>query len=276
MRMFHKAAIVGTGLIGGSIALRMKEKKLAGQIIGISRSRKTVLLAKKLKAVDIATQELSALREADLVILAMPINTILAAAKKISRIIPKDCIVTDVGSTKKEIVNKLSRIFPNYAGSHPLAGSEKTGIQHANPEIFPGSLCIVTPSKKTSRRALKKIEALWKQLGSRTIRLSPEKHDQILSFTSHLPHIAAFALARTVPEKYFSFGAAGLRDTTRIAASDSKLWSEIILSNRSNMLKAISLFIREINHLKDAVRRGDLSRLAALLKQAREKRESLK
>lgn len=276
MKLFNKAAIVGVGLIGGSIALKLKQKKVAEQIIGVSRRKKTLSLAKKCNAIDTGTQDLKALRDADLIILSMPINTIIAVAEKISKIARKDCIITDVGSTKKEIVDKLSRIFPNYVGSHPLAGSEKTGIECANPEIFVNSLCILTPVKGTNKAAIKKIEALWKELGAYTIRLSPEKHDEILSFTSHLPHIAAFALSQTVPARYFSFGASGLRDTTRIAASDSKLWSEILLSNRSNMVKAISLFTRQVNRLKDAIEKRDLTRLAFLLRQAREKRKSLK
>jgi len=276
MKLFAKVAIVGLGLIGGSIALGIKQKKLAGKIIGVSRRKRTLLLAKKYKAVDIAAQDLEVIRDADLVILATPIDIIIKLSKKISKIVRKDCIVTDVGSTKKKISGHLSKIFPNYIGSHPLAGSEKAGITHASPEIFKHSLCILTPGKNTKAVIVRKIKRLWKELGAKTVSLSPQEHDKIISFTSHLAHIVAFALTGTIPKKYLGLGASGLKDTTRIAASDSKLWTGILLTNQDNLAKAINLFERQLRMIKEAIKGGNAKELGLLLQQAQEKRKALK
>src|SRR3989338_7095736 len=156
MRLFNKVAIIGTGLIGGSMALAIKKKCLAHQIIGVSRHKNTLIWGKNSRVIDKGSQDLSIIADADLVVLATPVNTILKLAGIILKFIRKDSIVTDVGSTKKEIVSKLSKIFPNYVGSHPLAGSEKRGLVNASTDIFKNSLCILTPVKNTNPKALKK------------------------------------------------------------------------------------------------------------------------
>lgn len=275
MKLFNKVAIVGTGLIGGSLALAIKKKRLAHEIIGVSRHKKSLLLAKKRGAIDRGSQELNIIKDADLVILAMPVNTIINLATKISKIIRKVCIVSDVGSTKEEIVSYLAKTFPKYVGSHPLAGSEKRGIINASPHIFKDSLCILTPMKNTDVNALNKIKILWSQMGAKVVLLNPKTHDKILSFTSHLPHILAFSLIESIPKKYLKFASAGLRDTTRIAASDSQLWLDIFLSNQKNIIRTIELFENNLSRIKQAVQKKDKRRLLLILKEAKKRRNSL-
>lgn len=275
MRLFKKVAIVGVGLIGGSIALALKKNKLAKEIVGISRHKKNIFLAKKRGVIDDGSQGLGIVKNSDLVIFATPVNTIITQAPMVSKIVGKGCIVTDVGSTKKDIVLRLHNIFPNYVGSHPLAGSEKRGVYNANANIFKGSICLITPLKNTNKKALNTIDALWKKIGAKTIRISAFKHDEILSFVSHLPHIAAFSLINSVPLGYLKLASSGLKDTTRIALSDSQLWSDIILSNKNNILKSIGIFEDNLCDIKKAVKAKDARRLKSILRKGKNKRDSL-
>jgi prephenate dehydrogenase len=273
--MFNKVAIVGTGLIGGSMALAIKKKRLANKVIGVSRHKKTLLFAKNNGVIDIGSQDIKVIKDADLLILATPVSTVLTLAPRISRIIKPDCIVTDVGSTKKQIVSKLETLFSRYIGSHPLAGSEKRGINNADADIFKGSLCILTPTKKTNKIALGKIKNLWNILGAKVFFLTPDTHDKILSFISHLPHVVAFSLIGIVPKKYLRFASSGIKDMTRIAASDSELWSDIFLSNPRNIANAIDLLQKTLSKIKSTINKRDKKLLALIIKEAKKRREAL-
>jgi prephenate dehydrogenase len=275
MRIFRKVAIVGTGLIGGSLALAIKKKRLCAWVVGVSRKKSTLALAKKKGAIDQGSCHLGIIRAADLVILATPVSMILKQAPIIKKLIKRDCLVTDVGSTKEQIVSKLEKFFKHYVGSHPLAGSEKRGMIHADAKIFKGTLCILTPTKKTDRQDLRKIKKLWEALGAKVVSLGPLNHDRALSFISHLPHIAAFCLMQAVPAKYLPFASSGLKDSTRIAASDSRLWEDIFLSNQKNILASISSFQDSLSRIKSAISRKDKRLLSAILKSAKAKREIL-
>jgi prephenate dehydrogenase len=275
MKLFKRIAIVGTGLIGASLAMAIKEKKLADEVIGVSRHKKNLNLAKRNRIIDKGSQDICIIAQADFVVLATPVKTILKLADKISGIVKKDCIVTDVGSTKQEIASKLGRLFTNYVGAHPLAGSEKRSITHARADIFKDSLCILTPTHSTNPAALKKVKDFWAQLGAKTVFLSPVQHDRILAFVSHLPHAIAFSLITCVPKNYFRFAASGLKDTTRIAASDSVIWEDIFLSNQKNILKTIETFEAQLSALKSALKAKDKPELHKILKLAKTKRETL-
>jgi prephenate dehydrogenase len=276
MSMFKKVAIIGTGLIGGSIALGLRKERLAGEIIGVSRRRKNLSLAKKMGAIDRGSKDLDILKGAELVILATPVNAIKNQAAKIAGLVKPECIVCDVGSTKEEIVADLSKIFPRFIGCHPLAGSEKRGISNADAGLFKNTSCILTPIKNTDKRALAKIERLWVKLGSRVITLNPKAHDRILSYVSHLPHLVSFSLMNCVPSRYFKFCANSLRDTTRIAASDAELWSDIFLSNKKNILKAVGALQKNLSAVKTALLKEDRAALFKIIKTAKAKREALK
>lgn len=275
MALFKKVAIIGVGLIGGSIAQAIKKKGLAKEIVGVSRHKKTLLLAKKYKAIDSGSQDLNIIRGADLVILATPVETIMNLAAKISPLIDKECIVSDVGSTKQKIVSRLERIFPRFIGTHPLVGSEKRGIVNAHSNTFKDSLCIFTLTSNTDKKALGKLKSLWISLGARLAFLDPKTHDKILSFVSHLAHLAALSLVATVPSRYLKFASTGLRDTTRIAASDSELWADIFLSNQKNIIRAVTDLQENLGKMKSAIDKNDRKLLIRILKEAKVKREIL-
>lgn len=275
MKLFNKVAIVGVGLIGGSIGLELKRKRLANLVIGMSFHKESIVLAKKRGAIDVGSLDFSVLKDADFVILATPVFTILELAPLVSKVIKKDCIVTDVGSTKEKIVARLEKIFPNYIGSHPLAGSQKRSIANAKKGLFKETLVILTPTKKTKPAVVKKVEQFWAKLGARVTKLKPSVHDSALAYTSHLVHIAAFSLIGSIPQKSLAYSASGLKDTTRIASSDTRLWADIFLSNRKNIIKSIAVLELNLNRIKSAIKNNKKALLIKLLKKSRLKREKL-
>ncbi len=276
MKKFNKVAIVGTGLIGGSIALAMKNKKLCRRIIGISLHKKSLILAKKIKAIDAGSLSLEAIQGSDLVILATPVSIILGLAGKISKLISKDCLVLDVGSTKTQIVKRLSELFPHFVGTHPLAGSEKKGVINAYPELFRDSWCIITPVKGTDSVSVEKVKRLWGLLGAKNLIMSPCRHDRILGFVSHLPHLVAFSLINSIPGEFLKFSPPSLKDATRVAASDNALWTDIILDNRKNMLEAISAYQKELKKIKSSIQKNDSTELSRIFQRAKKRKECLK
>jgi prephenate dehydrogenase len=275
MKPFKKAAIIGTGLIGGSLALEIRKNKLAKEIVGVSRHAKSLDWAKRIRAIDRGSLDLNIADDADLLIFCAPVNAIIDLAPKLAGKVRKDCVVTDVGSTKESIVRSLERLFPGYIGSHPLAGSEKRGIKYAHKNLFKGSLCILTPTRKSDKRALRLIEEIWKKAGAKTMLLGPQKHDLMLAAISHLPHIAAFALIASVPDSFLKFASGGLKDTTRIAGSDSELWAQIFLSNRKNLIRDISLLEKNIAGIKSAIKADDMQKLSQILEKAKNKRNRI-
>jgi prephenate dehydrogenase len=232
-------------------------------------------MARKMHAIDSGSQDLSIIRDADMVILATPVNIIIKEAKEISKIIKPGCIICDVGSTKNEIVSKLTKILPGFVGTHPIAGSEKRGMINADSSIFKNSLCILTPVKNTDNTALNKVKNFWLKLGARIIIMDPRQHDKILSYVSHLPHAIAFSLINSIPAGHFRFTANSLRDTTRIAASDTGLWLDIFLSNRNNILKSIKVFEHNLSLLKKSLTNKDRKSLRRILSKAKAQRIKL-
>jgi prephenate dehydrogenase len=273
--IYKRAVIVGTGLIGGSLALAIKKYRLAKEVVGISRHAKSIAIAVKKGAIDRGSRSLSEARGADLMVLATPVSVVLSQAAALAKIVGKDCVVTDVGSTKLQIVSSLERVFPRFVGSHPLAGSEKRGVANADASLFNGSLCLVTPTRKTDRAALRLVETLWKKAGARVGRMSPAEHDRALAFTSHLPHAAAFSLINAVPGSYLGLAAGGLKDTTRVAGSDAEIWVDIFLSNKTSILSALKAFGRHLGALEKALQRNDVAALEAMFARARVKRSKL-
>jgi len=276
MKLFNKVAIIGVGLIGGSIGLGIKKRKLASQVIGISRHRKTINLAKTRGAIDYGSLSVSAIRQADLVILATPVNSIIKIGLKISSLIKPGALVIDTGSTKDLIVKRLEAALPNFVGTHPLSGSERQGVINASDNLFCGSICVLTPTAKTSQTSLRKIKSLWIQLGTRIIYLSPARHDKLISYVSHLPHIIAFSLMQSVPRHSLYLASSGLKDTTRIALSPVELWRDILLTNPENTLAALEKFLNSLHQIKSAIIQNDAKALKRILRLASLKRQSLK
>ncbi len=274
--MFNKVAIVGVGLIGGSLGLTIRRKKLARRVIGVARHSATLKTAKKIGAIDSGTVSLSnpELLTADLVILAVPPEKVAEVALKLAGRFRHPVIFIDVASTKQAIVSKLDKKLPkhvSFVGAHPMAGSERSGIDAARVDLYEGALCVLTPTRQTSRRALKTVQTLWTRLGSRVVLLSPDQHDARVAQISHLPHLAASALALTPDSAALALAACGFADTTRIAAGDPELWAGICATNRPEIVCALRRYREQLQKIEKAVARNDRAGLLRLLKSARQR-----
>jgi cyclohexadieny/prephenate dehydrogenase len=271
MPCFKKIAIIGVGLIGGSIGLALRKRKLAGRVVGFFRHPEKIKQAMRLGCVDAGTHDLqAAVQDADLIILCSPVDDIIAKLRLLKRFISPQTLVTDTGSTKSEILK--AGLGLNFIGSHPLTGSEQSGLRFTTPNLLNKSLCVLTPPKGHQKNSLARIARLWHALGARVIVMDSDEHDAALSFTSHLPHAAAYALIGSIPEKYFSLAAGGLRDTTRIAQSNPELWRAIFLSNRRPMLKSLDAYIKSLRICQRAIRRNDKKELLRWLTASQRRR----
>lgn len=271
--------IIGLGLIGGSLAAAISHYIRGARIIAVSRDPKKISFAKKKKWIHEGTSNLeSAVRFADYIFVCAPVDTIPNLISAIDRHAKVGAIVTDVGSTKSEIINsikrkKLKRI--QFVGSHPLAGSHLTGVQHATPNLFDGAFVFVAPSQGTSQQAVHAIASVWKQLKTQVIVISPEAHDQIVSQISHLPHAAAALLMQTVSPKALHFAASGFLDTTRVAQGDPNLWTPIFLTNKINLVKDLKQLSKSLMNLIRLIGQGNPKKLSRFLKTASIKRSKL-
>lgn len=278
--IFRRIAIIGVGLIGGSIGEAVKKKCLAGSVVGIGRRASSIDEALRRGAIDKGTLDPeSGVRGADLVIIATPIGLMPEIVKRMRGSLRKGCIVTDVGSTKSEIVRSLERLMPkgtSFVGSHPLAGSEKRGIAFAQEDLLRGSIVIMTKTKKTNKAALRKLSVFWKALGvGRVVIKSPADHDRIVAEISHLPHIAASALMNSASERSLEFASTGFKDTTRIAASDPAIWRDICVTNKKEIIRALGRYERNIARLKKLIKSGSSARLRREFERSKARREKL-
>jgi len=276
---FGRVTIVGVGLIGGSIGLGLKERGLAQEVVGVGRRKSSLKKAVGRGAVDTTTLDLAeGCQRAEIVILAVRVSLIAEMARRAMPHLAAGTIITDVASTKAAIVKDIERILREdvyFMGGHPLAGSEKRGVEFARSDLFEGARTILTPTRRTSDAALKKISTFWRSLGAKVSLLSPEDHDHILASISHLPHLVAMALVGSVPEEALSYAGSGFKDTTRIAASDPEIWRDIFLSNKEEVLKALKRFQQELEQKEKCLKDADEEGLLRGLKEAREKREGL-
>jgi len=277
--LFRRVAILGTGLLGGSVALALKEKGLVEHIVGTSRHEASLKAALEKKVIDEAMTDINkAIQGADLVILASPVKVILEHIKDISKHLRRGCLVTDVGSVKGMIVETAEKHFPPhvlFVGSHPMAGSEKSGVAFASADLFKGATCLMTPTDKTNKVARDKVKHLWTTLGADVRFMDPVKHDEALAFTSHLPHMVAFGLMRSIPDDFLQYGATGLNDATRLAGSSPKMWSDICFSNYRNVLKAMDESVKALSDIRKMIVDHDEQALVNYLSQAKAKRETL-
>jgi cyclohexadieny/prephenate dehydrogenase len=271
--------IVGVGLIGGSIALAAKRRGLAGRVVGTGKNKAELERALAVGAIDECSMDgVEAVGRADVAVFCMPVDQIadqvLAAAHGCS---PKT-LLTDTGSTKSIIVKQVEAGLPDgitFVGSHPLAGSEKRGVDYADADLLKGRVTIVTRTPRTAPSALKRAIQFWESLGSRTRLMDPEEHDRALALTSHLPHLVASALAGILPRELQELTATGFRDTTRIAASDPSLWSAVFRQNQPELLLSLQLFERRLEKFRTALAGEDGEALLALLKDGKEVRDAL-
>ena len=277
--LFKRITIVGVGLMGGSLGLAIKKYRLAQEVIGLSYRQSSLVQAIRIKAIDTAlTDAPKAIRNADCVILAAPVESIVKLLTTINPYLKRNCIVTDVGSTKVAIVEEAEKVLSSpssFVGSHPLAGSEKKGANFARAELFENSVCLMTPTSKTNQVAKEKIKHLWTKIGANVKTLTPEKHDEVLGYISHLPHLVAYGLINVIPSECLDYATPGLKDTTRIASSSAKMWNDICLANSKNILKSLDELVQHLSFLRRAIVKGDQKSLIQHFTTAKEKRDGL-
>jgi prephenate dehydrogenase len=276
---WQTVAIVGVGLIGGSIGLAARRRGLARCIRGVGWRQHTLDVAHERGAIDEGHLQLApAVAGADLVVFCTPVQAIPGQILEAAAHARPGAVFTDAGSTKEQIVAAVEGRLPDgvhFVGSHPLAGSEKRGPEHADARLFQNRLTVLTPTAATDPEALRQVRVFWEALGSRVKEMSPQAHDQALALTSHVPHLLASVLAGVLPEEWHGLTATGFRDTTRIAAGDPHLWTGIFLQNRAAVLAALARFAAHLDRFQSAVVAGDEATLMTLLDQAKKVRDAL-
>jgi prephenate dehydrogenase len=277
--LFRRVTIIGVGLIGGSLGLALKKNRLAREVIGLSQKQTTLAVAQKIGAIDQGYHDVrKAVSESDLVVLSTPVSIIVGMLPQIGPHLRRNCVVTDVGSAKLAIISAAKNTLPLphlFVGSHPLAGSEKTGVQHANADLFQGSKCIITPTAETNRTALERIRRLWVGVGATVKQMTPEEHDRVVAYISHLPHVLAYSLMEAIPSEFLEYAAQGLKDTTRIASSSPQMWNDICLGNSRNIIPSIDDFVKTLAALRKCIATNDSKNLLNHLKIAKTRRDQI-
>jgi prephenate dehydrogenase len=281
---FRKIIIVGVGLLGGSIGLAVRKNRVAKEIAGFVRRKKSIAECEKCGATDFATTDLlAAVSNADLIILCTPLAQMSALAKQFLPALKHGAIVTDVGSVKADVVQELQSLVAktgaHFVGSHPMAGAERIGVSAARADLFENAVCVLTPTRKSNVAAVRKLEQFWKSLGARIVKLSPKQHDLFVSRTSHLPHVVAATLANLVLNPVNSklqsqLCASGFRDTTRIASGSPEMWRDIALANRKNIARAVDAFADELKKFQGALKTGDAKAVSKFFTTAKQRRDN--
>ena len=265
--MFEQLGLIGCGLMGGSFALAMKQAGLVQRVVGYSKSPSTTDRARQLGVIDVeAPSALLAVAGADIVLVAVPVSATESTLKSIKHLVTPRMLVMDVGSTKVDVVQAARRALRDQVGSfvpaHPITGREVSGVEHADASLYHGRQVILTPIERTLTVQLQKAQDLWTALGCRVSSMSPEAHDMAFAAVSHLPHVLAFSLINSIlgqeqADKFLSLAGPGFRDFTRIAASDPKVWRDILLANREELLAQSGLFQKSLQQLEQAMRSDD-------------------
>ncbi len=274
-RHWNRVALVGVGLLGGSIGLALRSKKLANEIVGIGRSGPRLAAARRRRVISQSSTSLAkGVHDADLVVVCTPVQHITSIVREVASVVNDACVITDVGSTKGSIASALQHL-PNFVGSHPLAGSEQSGFEHSRDDLFHGRLVVVTPTRKTAENALHSTTQLWRDLGADVHKMTPQRHDQLLAGSSHLPHLVASAAAAAAVKNELPYVGSGWQDTTRIAAGDPDLWTQIFQDNRENLLASLQRFEGTLAEFRTALENDDERALARLLRKGKKNRESV-
>jgi prephenate dehydrogenase len=276
---FGTVAILGPGLIGGSLALALAERGLADKLMIYARTDKSFSAIKaKLPQAELTTDVVKAITGADVVVLCVPIETMGSLVKQFADSLKPTALVTDVGSVKESVEKEIAPLLAGKAlwiGSHPMAGSEQTGFSVARANLFEEAPVIVTPTELTPQGAEDRVVQFWKLLGAKVSELGPEDHDVTVAQISHLPHLIAAALVQITEPEARKFSAGGFRDTTRIASGSPNLWTEIIFGNRSAMISLLDVFISNISGLRNAIATENKTGLFNFLKEAQDARSQI-
>ena len=272
---FDTVCVIGLGLLGGSVAAAVRVRGLARQVIGVSRRNENTVLATERGIVDSATTHVArGVAEADLVILATPVYAMERTLRGAAPHLSAGTLVTDVGSVKAPLVDTLPGLLPTgvrFVGSHPMAGSHATGLEHARADLFEGAACVVTPGSHPEDA--ERLSEFWRGLGMRVELRSPERHDEEVAWVSHLPHALAFAFARALegaPDSSEGLRASGFRDFTRVARSDPEMWADILVTNRKALAAPLQETAAQLAELARCIESGDQDAVSTLLSAGRE------
>jgi prephenate dehydrogenase len=278
-----RVVIIGVGLIGGSLGMAIKRLGLAAQVVGVGRNEANLRTALEVGAVDeITTDAASGVRDTDLVVVATPVSAVAPVVVEISPHLKPGTIVTDVASTKASIVGALEPLGREkgffFVGGHPMTGSERSGVQSADPFLFENAYYILTRTAETDTGALDRMRDLTESIGARVVELSPEAHDFYIAAVSHLPHCIAATLVNTIGgmedrDAVLPFAAGGFRDTTRVAAGDPAMWRDILLTNARGILQMLGLYKSALDELVRLIEAGDAPAVEEWLKQAQSLRQ---
>ena len=281
---FQKITLVGVGLLGGSLGLAVKQRRLARHVEGLVRRTASVTECEQLGVVDHAGRDpRKAATDADLIVLCTPISRMRETLTPMLPALKAGAIVTDVGSVKGAVVRELEALVAaadgHFIGSHPMAGAEKTGPDAARADLFADAICVITPTRRSSAMAVQRVEDLWKAVGGRPLRLTPELHDELVSRSSHLPHVVAAGLANYILSPLHSkqqalLCANGFRDTTRIASSSPEMWRDIALANRKNLGRVLGVFIDDLREFQHALEAGDEPAIQEFFEKAKQRRDA--
>ena len=280
---WHKIALIGVGLLGGSLGLAVRQRRLAGRVEGYVRRAASVAECEKLGVVTRATTDLAqAVDAADLVILCTPLAQMRELAERMIGSLKRGALVTDVGSVKGPVVHELEPIFAaagcDFVGSHPMAGAEKTGAAAAREDLFAKAVCAITPTPTSNPEAVRKLEEFWSAVGAMPLRISADLHDNLVSRSSHLPHVVAAELSNYVlspvhPKEQAMLCATGFRDTTRIASGSPEMWRDISLANRHNLVRVLGVFIEDLQEFRLALENADVKAIDEFFEQAKHRRD---
>lgn len=276
--MFEQLGLIGCGLMGGSFALALKRAGLVKRVVGYSKSPSTTDRARALGVIDVeAPSALLAVSGADIVLLAVPVAATEATFKAIRHLVTPDMLIMDVGSTKRDVVDAARRVLRDQVGcfvpAHPIAGREVAGVENADPDLYSSRQVILTPIERTRTVQLKQAIDVWTAIGCHVTQMSPESHDAAFAAVSHLPHLVAFALMNAIKgqrqgDEYLSVAGPGFRDFTRIAASEPKVWRDILLANREELLAQSRIFQHALQALEQTIAGGNAEALESLIGQA--------
>lgn len=276
--------IIGTGLIGGSLALAIRQAGFCKEIVGAGRTEATLVKAVELGVIDRYDTSISnAAEDADIVVVCVPLGSMHAVFEQINAAEIENTIITDAGSAKQSVIDDAEFVFGagfrNFVPGHPIAGTEQSGVSAAFPELYQNRRVILTPTENTSVDALEKVRAMWQSAGAEVETMSAEHHDLVLAGTSHLPHLLAFGLVDCLNnledvDEIFRFAAGGFRDFTRIASSDPIMWRDICLSNRDEVMVMMRRYRNEMEKIYKALEAGDGEKLREIFERAKQARDA--
>ena len=283
---FNRVTFIGFGLINSSLARVFKSKSLAKEICAYSRRKETLLKIKDLNIADYIYDDIKqSVKNSDLIILGVPVGVMSSLVQEFASSLKSGAIITDVGSIKKGLIDSISPVLPkgvHFVPGHPIAGTENSGPESGFEDLFKGRWCILTPTKNTSKDAIKKVDYMWQQAGMKVTIMDAEYHDRVLAITSHIPHLVAYSIVGTVTEledqlktEVIKYSAGGFRDFTRIAASDPVMWRDVFLNNSGAVLEMLGRFIEDLTALQKSIRWKDGDALEELFSKTRDIRKGI-